>query len=398
MTVLSTFSGTGGLDLGLEAAGFETLGCVEFDEVARLTLERNRPDWRLIEPTEIVAASQMLRPRDLGIRKRDLGILAGGPPCQPFSKAAQYRATGRQGLEDSRSKCLAGFFRILETFLPRVVLIENVAGFLNGRGSALPHLEHQLQLINRRCGTRYELQYEIVNAADYGVPQVRRRAIAVARRDGRPFDFPDPTHVDRPVTAGDALRRPLGAPRACSGYWADLLPSIPEGENYLWHTHRGGGEPIFGYRTRYWSFLLKLAKDLPSWTIAASPGPSTGPFHWDNRPLTPEEMFRLQSFPQSWKVLGAERDRIRQAGNATPPLLAEIIGRAISEQVFGGSLPHAPKLRIPRRRIKSAKSRVRPVPQQYRQHIGEHPDHGGTGMGPCPGGIVPKAQLEGVSR
>lgn len=398
MTVLSAFSGTGGLDLGLECAGFETLGCIEQEEAARLTLSRNRPSWRLIEPHEIVAAAKLLQPSNLGLRKRELGILAGGPPCQPFSKAAQYRAQGRQGLDDPRANCLAGLLRIVEEFLPRVILLENVSGFLSGRGSALPHLEHQLLRINRKCGTHYELQYEVVNAADYGVPQARRRAIAVARRDGQPFLFPEPTHAGCPIVAGDALRKPLGTPRTRSGYWADLLPSIPEGENYLWHTNRGGGKPIFGYRARYWSFLLKLAKDLPSWTLAAAPGPSTGPFHWDNRPLTPEEMLRLQSFPESWKLEGEERQRVRQAGNATPPLLAEVIGRAIADQVFGQEPLGSPELRIPRRRTMPAQSRVQRVPAKYRKHIGDHPDHGGTAQGPCPGGIGASVGLQEASR
>lgn len=398
MTVLSAFSGTGGLDLGLEHAGFETLACIEREEAARRTLGRNRPGWRLVEPHDIVEVAKVLRPADLGLRKRELGVLAGGPPCQPFSKAAQYRAQGRRGLDDPRAKCLAGLLGLVEAFLPRAILLENVSGFLSGRESALPYLQKELLRINRDCGTHYFLQREVVNAADFGVPQLRKRAIVVARRDGRPFTYPEPTHAGYHVVAGDALRKPLGVPRKRSGYWADLLPSIPAGENYQWHTNRGGGKPIFGYRARYWSFLLKLAKGLPSWTLAAAPGPSTGPFHWDNRPLTPEEMLRLQSFPESWKVEGGERQRVRQAGNATPPLLAEVIGRSIAKQVFGKEPQGSPKLRIPRRRTMPAESRVQPVPAKYRKYIGDHPDHGGTGQGPCPGGIGATVMPQGASR
>lgn len=324
-------------------------------------------------------------------------MLAGGPPCQPFSKAAQYRATGRQGLSDPRARSLDGFLHMVESFLPSVLLIENVSGFLSGQGSALPHIESELNRINRKCRTQYALQYEVVSAADYGIPQARKRAIAVACRDGLEFSFPQPTHEERPVVAGDALRQTLGTPRPRTGYWADLLPSIPEGENYLWHTHRGGGEPLFGYRARYWSFLLKLAKDLPSWTIAASPGPSTGPFHWDNRPLTPEEMLRLQSFPIGWKLAGEERQRIRQAGNATPPLLAEVIGRAIATQVFDLAVVGHPVLRIPRRRTIPEPAPVSSVPAKYREHIGNHADHRGTGKGPCPGGIESAASLRATN-
>ncbi len=399
MTVLSAFSGAGGLDIGLECAGFETLACIEMDEAARATLKRNRPDWSLVEPHEIVSVAKSLSPRNLGLRKRELGVLAGGPPCQPFSAAAQYRSSGRRGLEDPRAECLAGFLQLIRTFQPRVLLIENVSGFLSGRGSAHAHVEAELMRINRACKTKYSLQgsSSIVNAADYGVPQSRRRAIVVARRDGKQFELPAPTHVDRPITAGDALRKVLGNPVRRSGKWADLLPSIPEGENYLWHTNRGGGEPIFGYRTRYWSFLLKLSRDLPSWTLAASPGPMTGPFHWDNRPLTPEEILRLQSFPVSWKLEGKLRDRIKQAGNATPPLLAEIVGRAIAEQVFGYAAQNELKLRIARLRKRPNRSKLKPVPLKYRQHIGNHADHAGAGKGPCPGGIVSKSKLQRTS-
>ena len=113
------------------------------------------------------------------------------------------------------------------------------------------------------------------------------------------------------------------------GRWAKLLPSIPEGKNYLWHTDRGGGERLFGWRTKYWSFLLKLAKNQPAWTIPAQPAQNAGPFHWRNRQLRTSEMLRLQTFPSDIFVAGTRAERQRQIGNAVPPLLAEVIGRAI---------------------------------------------------------------------
>src|SRR6185312_12245754 len=116
-----------------------------------------------------------------------------------------------------------------------------------------------------------------------------------------------------------------GAEHQLRGKWADLLPSIPPGMNYLWHTDRGGGEPLFGWRRRYWSFLLKLAPDQPSWTIQAQPGPATGPFHWDNRRLTGREMARLQTFPDDIQITGSLADAQRQIGNAVPSLLAEVL-------------------------------------------------------------------------
>ncbi|MGH9046082.1 MAG: DNA cytosine methyltransferase, partial [Acidimicrobiales bacterium] len=278
-----------------------------------------------------------LKTSALGLTRRELGLLAGGPPCQPFSKAAQWSAAARVGLSDVRSHCLLDFLDLIEVFLPRALLIENVSGFVQGEVSALGLIEERLHGINRSQGTHYDLQKLVVDAADYGVPQHRSRALLVACRDGEVFRWPKPTHADSPATAWDAIGdleledeeipEPIGK-------WAALLPSIPEGQNYLWHTDRGGGEPIFGYRTRFWSFLLKLKKSEPSWTLPAQPGPSTGPFHWDNRPLAVRELLRLQSFPNDWVVEGGYRSQVRQVGNATPPLLAEVVGRALAAQLF----------------------------------------------------------------
>src|SRR5438093_950032 len=96
LSVLSCFSGAGGLDLGVETAGFEVLGCLEIDSEARETLQLNRPGWTLLEPSDVVAAGETLRPADLGLARGDLDLLAGGPPCQPFSKAAQWSAKAKR--------------------------------------------------------------------------------------------------------------------------------------------------------------------------------------------------------------------------------------------------------------------------------------------------------------
>ena len=389
MTVLSAFSGLGGLDLGLEAAGFSHVGCIEQDEWARRSLKANRSDeWTLLDPGNISLLAPSLRPGTLGLKQRDLGLLAGGPPCQPFSKAAQWSAAARVGLGDVRSHCLLDFLDLVKSFLPRAMLIENVSGFVQGEVSALSLIEDRLGAINRSEGTQYALQKLVVDASEYGVPQRRHRALLVACRDGENFRWPNPTHTDSPITAWDAigdlelndeeLPRPVGK-------WAALLPSIPEGQNYLWHTDRGGGEPIFGYRTRFWSYLLKHKKSEPSWTLSAQPGPSTGPFHWDNRPLAIRELLRLQSFPDGWVVEGDHRSQVLQVGNATPPLLAEVVGRALAAQLFGESFQgRRLKHRVDRAtHIPGARAR-RQVPEDFLHLVGEHPAHPGSGKGPKP--------------
>lgn len=381
--LLSVFSGAGGLDIGLEAAGFQSLGCIEKDELARKTLSTNRPKWRMLEPHDVCEFAEVVEPSLFGLDRGELDLLAGGPPCQPFSKAAQWHAKARTGLVDPRAASLPSFIRLIDVFLPRVVLIENVRGFTEGRTSALPLLDKSLREINSSSGCNYRAYPRAVDACDYGVPQHRWRSIIIARRDGAEFVLPAPTHGDKPVRAWDAIGElhPRSPPKA-QGRWADLLPSIPEGSNYLHHTPKGEGKELFGYRTKYWSFLLKLAKDRPSWTLPASPAQNAGPFHWRNRRLTWKEMLRLQSFPRGWKVAGKYPVRVRQIGNATPPLLAEVIGRAIGSQVFGKKYLRPLRFSIPRRRNVPPRSRVRPVPPRFLEGDHDTRPHPGYGLGP----------------
>ena len=382
---LSAFSGIGGLDLGLERSGFTTIGAVEKDASARRSLTLNRPSVPQIEPHDINEVAHQLHPRNLGIEAGELALLASGPPCQPFSKAGQWAPTGTLGLNDGRADCLQGLMALIERFLPHAVLIENVPGFVRGETSALPFLQHHLVGVNSRKGCRYKLSHRVLDAAAFGVPQHRRRAIVIVLRNGEVPAWPSVTHCDRLVRAWDALLgiRPKAIPRA-SGRFANLLPSVPEGENYQYFTDRGKGPPLFGYRRRYWSFLLKLAKAEPAWTVPASPGPATGPFHWESRPLAPEEILRLQSFPCSWKVEGSYRDKVRQAGNATPPLLAELLGRSIAKQLFGAGYSGPPTLAIDRSARVPPPTPPLPVPEEYMSLEGEHAPHPGPGCGPSP--------------
>ena len=382
---LSTFSGVGGLDLGLERAGFGIIGAVENDGAAGRSLAINRPRLPNLMTHDINEIAYGLLPRDLGIGKEELSLLAAGPPCQPFSKAAQWAQTGALGLNDDRADCLQGLATLIERFLPHAVLIENVPGFVRGRSSALPFLEERLAAINRRSGTRYRLSYGVLDAADFGVPQRRRRAIVIVLRNGEEAAWPAATHRDHPVRVWDALHgvSPKAAP-APSGQFAGLLPSVPEGMNYQYFTERGEGPPLFGYRRRYWSFLLKLAKAEPAWTVPANPGPATGPFHWESRPLAPEEILRLQSFPSAWNLEGSYRVQVRQAGNATPPLLAELLGRSIAKQLFAANFFVPPTLAIERAAFVPPPTPARPVPDKYLSLAGEHPPHPGPGCGPSP--------------
>ena len=387
--VLSLFSGAGGMDIGLEAAGFKTIGILENNETCLKTLRTNRPAWTHVEPRSAVDAARSISPSHLGLQVGQLDLIAAGPPCQPFSSAAQWHSSGRRGMSDERSDTVRATVRFVERLLPRVLLIENVVGFLRDDNGAMKVLDQGLRGINRVHGTSYELHSFILNAADYGVAQHRRRAIVSACRDGELLSPPPPTHLEKPIRAWDAIGDlpDPGRDLIPLGTWAqDLLASIPEGGNYQWLTSKGGGPELFGYRTRYWSFLLKLAKDRPSWTLSASAGPSTGPFHWDNRQLTVRERLRLQGFPDDWILEGSLRAQIRMAGNATPPLLAEIVGREILSQVLGNDDATAQGPSLVCRRKKTIPMAGEPIdiPRHLSHLVGDKMAHPGAGHGPSP--------------
>jgi len=386
--VISLFSGAGGLDYGFEAAGFETAVALEIDADCCQTLNRSRP-WRVIErdigevPTAEILSEAGAEPGDEAL------VLIGGPPCQPFSKSGWWSNGDSGRLTDPRASTLDAYLRVLEEALPAAFLLENVEGLAyKGKSEGLELLLERIAAINVRRSTAYNPVVIRVNAADYGVPQLRNRVLVVGIRDGNRYRMPPPTHGDgmhlEPHhVAWDAIGGlPVGNEDVrLKGKWADLLPSIPEGNNYLYHTDRMEGLPLFGWRRRYWSFLLKLAKNRPAWTVQAQPGPATGPFHWDNRLLTVRELCGLQTFPDDVEIVGNRMSAVRQIGNAVPSLLAEVVARGMLEQLSGANVWVTPKLMPPRRLPIPDAQPPQPVPQKYLGLVGTHSAHPGTGMG-----------------
>jgi DNA (cytosine-5)-methyltransferase 1 len=392
MNTVSLYTGAGGLDLGLEAAGFEPLLCIESDESAKSTLRLNRPGWRLLEPGDIHGHRPDQFLAHAGVEVGDLDLLVAGPPCQPFSKARYWVNGTPSGVHDERASTLDAYVQAADTFLPRALLVENVGGILrNGPQGGLDTLVKGLCQINQRHGTRYAFSVLRLDAASFGAPQKRVRAYLVAHRDGASIEPPTPTHgLDSTpfITAWDAIGDLDSTSDqddfTLTGKWADLLPSIPEGWNYLWHTSRGGGLPLFGWRTRFWSFLLKLAKDRPSWTLSAWPGPATGPFHWRSRQLSVRELSRLQTFPDDYDFVGTPASIRRQIGNATPPIMGEVVGRLLASRWFEAGVPESYRYLIKKRVSGSCPQPEAPtaVPAKYLALRGNHPSHPGAGQGP----------------
>jgi DNA (cytosine-5)-methyltransferase 1 len=390
------------LDLGFHAAGLVTGVAVEMDRRCCQTLNANKPkgySWEVIEaPIEEVSSKTLLSAAKL--EKGEADALIGGPPCQPFSKSGYWSKGDSRRLKDPRANTLAEFIRVLRDTQPRTFLLENVSGLAyTGKEEGFRFLLDEIDQINAKTGTRYKVTAKVLNAAWYGVPQTRERIILVGSRDGRDFKFPAPrfydpdTHQEQLLgdrepfrTAWDALGD-LGDPEDLDetymrGQWADLLPSIPEGSNYLHHTDRGDGLPLFGWRRRYWSFLLKLSKRRPAWTLTAQPGPAIGPFHWENRRLSRVELMRLQTFPSGYSVLGSLSDVQRQIGNAVPSALAEVLALEIRRQLLDQRVTSkSPTLLLPRLSRIPKPEPTQPVPRKYRPLAGIHEPHPGTGMG-----------------
>lgn len=394
MKVLSLFTGAGGLDAGLESAGFRTAAAVENDLIACQTLSTSVQWSESVIPRDIhkVSSAELLEVAGLDVGEAT--ILAGGPPCQPFSKSGFWARGDVRRLGDPRASTIEEFLRVLADTKPLVYLLENVPGFgYRKKDEGLRLFKDRLMAINEESeglkGARanYTCHVGILDASDYGVPQRRTRLFVVGHREGKAFDFGSPTHKDERRCAWDAIGKwdeDDDPALAVSGKWADLLPSIPEGENYQHFTERGGGEPLFGWRTRYWSFLQKLSKQGPSWTITAQPGPATGPFHWRNRRLSPRELAAIQTFPKGYRFSGDLRAIHRQIGNAVPSALAEYIGLQIRAVLLGQNVSVSKDRHLvpPKTSVIPAPTIANPIPSKYRHLIGQHDAHPGTGRGP----------------
>ena len=375
--VISLFTGAGGLDLGVEAAGFDTKVCVELDKLSCATLNTNR-SWNVIEnDIHKVSTRQILNAGNL--KRGSASLLVGGPPCQPFSKSGFWKTGTTLRMDDPRAATLREYLRVLQESLPQTFLLENVPGFAyEEKAEGLAYFLRHLKRINRESKTNYSASWAILNAGDYGVPQRRERLFIIGSKDGRCFKFPEPTHgkainQKRLLTVWDAIGDLEDdvdpSLYQMGGRWADLLPSIPEGKNYLWHTERGGGRPIFKWRSRYWNFLLKLSKKELAWTIQASPGPATGPFHWKNRRLTEKELSRLQTFPKNYRILGDLPSVQRQLGNAVPSALAEVLALQIRSQLLGDNVKKKITLLPSQKEASPRATRIRPVMPEYLQLI-----------------------------
>lgn len=352
--VISLFTGAMGLDLGLEAAGLHIAVALESSPFPVATIRQNRPALPVIaKPIEDVSTSEILETAELA--PGDAFAVVGGPSCKVFSTAGQ-----RKSLADPRSTMFSHFVRVIRDAQPEFFVIENVRGLLSAavrhrplsqRGPGNPPLEEDEQLgsaFRVVAATLRDLGYysvfDVLNAADYGVPQARQRLVIIGSRDGKWTRMPERTH--HPDAAGGLpLWRTLGD--ALEGLVEDdpayfnfcpakerYLKLIPEGGNWRQLPEQLQSEAL-GRAFHSWGgrsgFFRRLSRERPSPALTTRPdSKATTLCHpTELRPLTVGEYARIQQFPDDWNFHGSVYKKYVQVGNAVPVGLGKAIGQAL---------------------------------------------------------------------
>lgn len=361
INVIDLFAGAGGLSVGAHVAGANVAASLELDAAACATLRANPRFHGVVIEGDVCALDGQLLRKQAKLRARDPLVIVGGPPCQPFSKAAYwteegedaaYRRARAKGVSVPRPKAptrvKADPRRDLLKEYWRLVCQSNASGFVFENVPSLKHPRNRPmyeELLKAAARAGFHVTELVANAAEYGVAQMRERVIVLGSRKRAPV-CPRPsnsltpgTRLPNAVQAGEALKR-FSSKRffepeeVVTGRWARHLEEVPPGSNYKAHTAWAGHpKPTFVTETRFWNFLLKLSPSRPSWTLAANPGPWTGPFHWSTRRLRTCEMAALQGFPDGYVVEGSRRERVRQMGNAVPVPLARAMVKSVLESL-----------------------------------------------------------------
>lgn len=320
LTFIEVCAGAGGLSKGFIDSGFTCLLLNDTDKYCIETLKMNHPDTNIIKGSMV----------DLDLEKykdKQIDVLMGGVPCQSFSQAGK-----RKGVEDDRGKLILHFIEMINILNPNVFIIENVHGLVtHENGNTLQMIIGEINKIGK-----YNINYKVLNANDYSVPQNRKRLIIVGVNHSinKTFNFPEP-HEYKPVLK-DVLEDCPESPGAVynkdkydimklvpeGGCWVDIPDEIAK--KYMGKSYESGG----GKR----GILKRLDMKKPSLTLLTTPSQKqTERCHpTETRPLQTLEYARIQTFPDNYKFSGSTNQIYKQIGNAVPVNL----GKAIAQEVI----------------------------------------------------------------
>ena len=347
IVAISLFSGAGGLDVASFEAGVPVVSStdIEHDCIETLKLNKQFAQTEIIEG-DLHQIDSFKFKEILEKHEHDKFIVIGGAPCQPFSKAGYWVGhETRRGIDDPRATLVNEYLRVVTDLQPDGFVFENVESLLHPTNKVI--VDRFLDIIKEN-----EYNYRVVraNALDYGVAQKRKRLFILGSKKEFKRSEPIKTHAAPDVCEMLGLKPYVNAGDVIGGYegseyfepeevteggtYYNDLCEVPPGMNYkaltAWY---GYPNPKFVAEKRYWSFLLKLSPELPSWTITASPGPWIGPFHWDNRRLRVPEVAALQAFPKGYQFYGTRRSIQKQIGNAVPSLMGKAMIEFVKESL-----------------------------------------------------------------
>ncbi|HVY01175.1 MAG TPA: DNA cytosine methyltransferase [Candidatus Nanoarchaeia archaeon] len=310
-TVVDLFCGAGGLSTGFKMAGFDVLLGVDHIPVFCQTFEKNDhksicKDITKVSVDEIKEA----------IGNKEVDIVAGGPPCQGFSMA------GRRDTKDPRNSLFMEFVRIVNGLKPKFFVMENVPGILTMK-TANGELVHKIILAEfKKIG--YEVEYRKLHAAEYGVPQKRKRVVFIGTKTNKQIKFPEPTHTNSYVPVSSVLipkdkvdKKFFHTPKMIDGFNRRKKINAENGKGFG-AQYLKLNEPSYTISARYWKdgadALVKYAED-------------------EVRMLTPEEAAAIQTFPIDYKWVGSKKEIYMQIGNAVPCLLAKAVAEEIKKNL-----------------------------------------------------------------
>ena len=359
LSALSLFSGAGGFDIGVKQAGFSVLAQIEIDPNCCATLraakKREKSETVILEADMTTLCPHVLQ-SDLNLVPGQLDLLFGGPPCQSFSLIGKQK-----GLNDSRGLLLFEIIRFADVFRPKVLLLEQVKGLLSSKGQLGQRGEVFQEFLSKLEAIGYIPKWQVITAADFGVPQLRERLFVVATYGHNGFNFPQKTHAPAAQCNGLLSYKPhvgvrnflegLGTPdkkiRGKTVYerqdsHVDVTPErdieriaqVPEG-SYLSAQVHLSEDLLKGLSRKDTTKYLRLHRDRPSNTLRGGEifyHPS------ENRYLTPREYMRIHGYPDDYFLEGPIRSRTgtvrnldqhRQVANSVPPPLANVLAKYI---------------------------------------------------------------------